>query len=331
MHRTAAFLFVFLRASLVVSVVAIGPAAAQETYPSRAITLVVPYAPGGGSDLLARTLAEAMRASLKESVVVQNVGGAGSVVGSLQVAKARPDGYTLLINHMGMSTIPALYRKLDFDPLALYEFVGLFAEAPMMIMARKDFAPRDFKELVAHARAQGAKLTIATAGMGSATHLCAILFQQALGVPLTVVQYKGAGPAVIDVRSGQVDLICDLPTTTSALVRSGDLRAYVLTAPQRLASLPDVPTAMEAGMPSLDIAVWFGLYAPKGTPQPVIAILNKALQSAVQDQAVAAQLAKIETYLLPLDQATPEALRRKLASQIGMWTPIIEKAGIQAE
>lgn len=136
---------------------------------------------------------------------------------------------------------------------------------------------------------------------------------------------------MIDVRSGQVDLICDLPTTTSSLVRSGDLRAYVLTAPQRLASLPDVPTAMEAGMPSLDIAVWFGLYAPKGTPQPVIAILNKALRSAVQDRAVAAQLAKIETYLLPLDQATPEALRRKLASQIGMWTPIIEKAGIQAE
>lgn len=322
MHRIAACLFAILFAL---------PALAQDTYPSRAITLVVPYAPGGGSDLLARTLAEAMRATLKESVIVQNVGGAGSVVGSLQVARAKPDGYTLLINHMGISTIPALYKKLDFDPLALYEFVGLFAEAPMMIMARKDFAPRDFKELVAYVRANSAKLTMATAGMGSATHLCAMLFQEALGVPLTVVQYKGAGPAVIDVRSGQVDLICDLPTTTAGLVRNGDLRAYVLTAPHRLASLPDVPTSVEAGMPSLAIGVWFGLYAPKSTPQPVIAILNKALRGAVQDQAVAAQLAKIETYLVPLDQATPEALRDKLAAQIGMWTSIIEKAGIQAE
>ena len=153
-------------------------------------------------------------------MVVQNIGGAGSVVGSQQVAKAKPDGYTLLINHIGLSTIPALYKKLAFDPLASFEFVGLFAEAPMMIMARKDFAPKNFAELVAYAKAHPDKFTMASAGMGSATHLCAILFQQAIGVPITIVQYKGAGPAVIDVRSGQVDAICDLPTTTSGLVRS---------------------------------------------------------------------------------------------------------------
>jgi tripartite-type tricarboxylate transporter receptor subunit TctC len=172
---------------------------------------------------------------------------------------------------------------------------------------------------------------MASSGMGSATHLCGMLFQEALGVPLTMVQYKGAGPAVIDVRSGQVDLICDLPTTTSSMIRSGDLRAYVLTAPKRMASLPDVPTAAEVGMPSLDIGAWYGLYAPKGTPQPIIEILNKALRSVVQDETVAVQLDKIETYLLPLDQATPEAHRRKLASQIELWRPIVEKAGIQAE
>ena len=307
------------------------PAAAQDAYPSKTITLVVPYAPGGGSDFLGRILAEGLHARLNQTVVVQNVAGAGSVVGSQQVAKARPDGYTLLLNHVGLSTVPALYKKLNFDPLASYEFVGLYAEAPMMIMARKEFPPKTFAELVAYAKERKDKFSMASSGMGSSTHLCAMLFQEALGVPITVVQYKGAAPAVIDVRSGQVDTICDLPTTTSSQIRSGDLRAYLLTAPQRLKSLPDVPTAGELGMPSLAIGVWFGLYAPRGTPQPVIDTLSKALREIVQDKAVAEKLAAIETYLLPPDQATPEALRAKLASQIALWTPLIEKAGIQAE
>ena len=307
------------------------PALAQEAYPNRAITLVTPYPPGGGSDFLTRLLAEALRTRLKETVVVQNISGAGGAVGSMQAAKAKPDGYTLLVNHIGMSTIPLLYKKFEFDPLAAYEFIGLFAEAPMVMLARKDFAPKNFAELVAYVKANREKVTMASSGMGSATHLCGMLFQEALGVPLTMVQYKGAGPAVIDVRSGQVDLICDLPTTTSSMIRSGDLRAYVLTAPKRMASLPDVPTAAEVGMPSLDIGAWYGLYAPKGTPQPIIEILNQALRSVVQDETVAVQLDKIETYLLPLGQATPEAHRRKLASQIELWRPIVEKAGIQAE
>jgi tripartite-type tricarboxylate transporter receptor subunit TctC len=323
MHRIAALAFAALFAAL--------PAMAQETYPNRPITLIVPYAPGGGSDFLGRILAEGLRARLNETVVVQNVGGAGSVVGSMQVAKAKPDGYTLLINHMGLSTVPALYKKLNFDPLASLETIGLFAEAPMLIMARKDFPPHTFQELVAYAKANRDKLTVASAGMGSVTHLCAMLFQREIGVPLTVVQYKGAGPAIIDVRSGQVDLICDLPTTTSGLIRSGDLRAYVLTVPQRLKTLPDVPTTAEAGMPGLDISVWFGLYAPKGTPQPIIDTLAKALRATVQDPAVAAQLEKNETTIEPADQATPQAHRAKLAAQIELWTPIIEKAGIQAE
>jgi tripartite-type tricarboxylate transporter receptor subunit TctC len=322
MHRIAALFFAALFAL---------PAMAQEPYPSKPITLIVPYAPGGGSDLLGRVLADGLRARLGETVVVQNLAGAGSTVGSLQVARAKPDGYTLLINHMGLSTIPALYKKVAFDPLASFEFVGLYAEAPMMIMTRKEFAAKTFAELVSYAQQHPDKFTMASAGMGSATHLCAILFQQVVGVPITVVQYKGAGPAVIDVRSGQVDAICDLPTTTSGQVRSGELRAYLLTAPQRMASLPDVPTSTELGVPSLDIGVWFALYAPLGTPKPIVMMLNKALREIVQDKTVAEKLATIETYLLPLDQATPEAHRAKLASQIAKWGPIIEKAGIQAE
>lgn len=325
MSRIAAFVFATMAAMAAL------PALAQEAYPNRPITIISPYVPGGASDYLTRTLAEALRTRLKETVVVQNVGGAGGAIGSIQAARAKPDGYTLLLNHIGLSTIPSLYKKLNFDPLASFEFIGLFAEAPMVILSRRDFAPRDFAELVAYAKANGDKLTMASAGMGSATHLCAMLFQEAIGVSITMVQYKGAAPAVVDVRSGQVDLVCDLPTVNSGAIRSGDLKAFVLTAPQRMASLPDVPTVAEVGMPSLYLGVWFGLYAPLGTPKPILDRLNGALRDVVQDQAVAAQLEKIETYLLPLDQATPEALRHKLASQIELWRPIIEKAGVQAE
>jgi len=322
MSRITAFLFAILAAL---------PALAQEAYPNRPVTVISPYVPGGASDYLTRTLAEALRMRLKETVVVQNVGGAGGAIGSIQAARAKPDGYTLLLNHIGLSTIPSLYKKLNFDPLASFEFIGLFAEAPMVILSRRDFAPRDFAELVAYARANRDKLTMASAGMGSATHLCAMMFQEAIGASITMVQYKGAAPAVVDVRSGQVDLLCDLPTVNSGAIRAGDLKAFVLTAPRRMASLPAVPTVAEVGMPSLYLGVWFGLYAPLGTPKHILDRMNGALRDVVQDQAVAAQLEKIETYLLPLDQATPEALRHKLASQIELWRPIIEKAGIQAE
>lgn len=321
-RRIAAFVFAVLLAL---------PAAAQEVYPSRPITIVSPYAPGGASDFLARTLAEALKARLGQPVLVQNVPGAGGAVGSIQASKAKPDGYTLLLNHVGLSTIPSLYKKLNFDPLASFEFIGLFAEAPMVMLARKDFAPSTFAELVAYAKANREKLTFASSGMGSATHLCAMLFQEAIGTPLTMVQYKGAAPAILDIRSGQVDVICDLPTTTSGAVHSGELKAFVLTAPKRMASLPDVPTAAEVGMPSLDISTWFGLYAPLGTPKPALEALSKALRDIVVDKGVAQQLEKIETELFPADKATPEALRAKLASQIDLWRPIIEKAGIQAE
>src|SRR5436190_23062052 len=186
MHRIAALAFAVLFSAL--------PAFSQEAYPSKPITLIVPYAAGGGSDFLGRVLAEGLRARLNETVVVQNVGGAGSVVGSMQVAKAKPDGYTLLINHLGLSTVPTLYKKINFDPLASFEFIGLYAEAPMLIMARSAFAPKTFAELVAYAKANKEKFTMASAGMGSATHLCAMLFQEAVGVPFTIVQYKGGAP-----------------------------------------------------------------------------------------------------------------------------------------
>lgn len=326
MRRIAAFVFAIL-----LWLPTMPGARAQDVYPGRPITIVSPYAPGGASDFLARTLAEAMRARLRQPVIVQNVPGAGGAVGSIQAAKAKPDGYTLLLNHVGLSTIPSLYKKLNFDPLESFEAIGLFAEAPMVMLARKDFTPNTFAELVAYARTNREKLTFASAGLGSATHLCAMLFQEAIGIPLTMVQYKGAGPAILDIRSGQVDVICDLPTTTSGAVRAGELKAYVLTAARRMPSLPDVPTAAEVGMPGLDISTWFGLYAPLGTPRPIIDTLSRTLREIVVDRDVAQQLERIETELFTPDKATPEALRAKLSSQIDLWRPIIEKAGIQAE
>ena len=304
---------------------------AQEVWPSRPITLISPYAPGGASDFLARTLAEALKARLGQQVLVQNAPGAGGTVGTLLAAKAKPDGYTLLLNHIGLSTMPALYKKLAFDPLASFEPIGLFAEGPMVILSRKEFGPKTFAELVSYAKANKEKVTFASSGMGSATHLCAMLFQEAIGTPVTMVQYKGAAPAMLDIRSGQVDLLCDLPTTTSSAIRSGELRAFVLTASKRMASLADVPTADEVGMPGLHMSTWFGLYAPLGTPKPVLERLNKALREVVADKAVAEQLEKIETVLFPVDKATPEAHRAMLAAQIALWGPIIDKAGIQAE
>ena len=208
-------------AAIVLAVLLALPAAAEEAWPSRPITLISPYAPGGASDFLAPRLGQ--------QVLVQNAPGAGGTVGTLLAAKAKPDGYTLLLNHIGLSTMPALYKKLAFDPLASFEPIGLFAEGPMVILSRKEFGPRTFAELVAYAKANKEKVTFASSGMGSATHLCAMLFQEAIGTPVTMVQYKGAAPAMLDIRSGQVDLLCDLPTTTSSAIRSGELRAFVLT------------------------------------------------------------------------------------------------------
>ena len=325
MRRIAALFFAALLAAF--------PAATQVIYPSHPITLISPDAPGGGTDFLGRVLADGMNTRLNQTVLVQNVGGAGSVVGSQQVAKAKPDGYTLLMNHIGMSTVPALYKKVAFDPLAAYEFIGLSRRGADDDPAPPGLpAPRISPSWSPTPRPSGTSSPSPPPAWAASTHLCALLFQQALGVPITVVQYKGGGPAVIDVRSGQVDAICDLPTTNSSADPLGRARGYLLTAPRRLASLPDVPTAAELGMPSLAIAVWFGLYAPIGTPKPV---LDDAQQGAARRRGRTKPWRRssknIETVLPPLDQATPEAHRARVAAQIALWRPIIEKAGIQAE
>jgi tripartite-type tricarboxylate transporter receptor subunit TctC len=313
--------------AILAGVALFGSAAAQDSYPAKTITLVTPYAAGGGSDFLTRVLAEAMRKSLGQQVIVQNVEGAGGVIGSGRVASAPPDGYTLLNHHVGMATAPALYANLEFDTLKSFEPIGLWAETPMVLIARKTMPSANMKELVEYIRKNKDKVTFASSGMGSSTHLCAMLLENAVGATTTMIQYKGAAPATLDLQAGRVDLLCDV-TAGSIIghIQNGSVKAYAVTGAKRLESLPNVPTSAEVGLPELNVTAWYGLYAPAGTPKPVIDRLSSALKAVTQDQSVAARLAKMETALLSSSVATPEALRDKLASQMELWRQLIQKA-----
>lgn len=306
----------------------IGGAQAQETYPSRAITIVTPFAAGGGSDITTRMLADSLRSILKQPIVVQNTPGAGGTVGTQLVARSAPDGYTLLLHHVGMATAPALYSDLQFDPLKSFEQVGLFTDQPMVIVSRKGFPANNLGELVAHLKKNEGKVNFAAAGLGSATHLCGILFEQVTGTSVTMIQYKGASPALVDLQGERVDLLCDAPSFVGPHVATGALKAFVVTGDKRLPTMPTVPSSAEAGIPRFDVSVWYGLYAPAGTPKPIVDTLSRALQAAIKDPAVIAQMPKMETVLFSVNDATPAAHREKLASQIDLWRSMIRKAGI---
>lgn len=317
-----------LAAGLVASLAAatVSVAEAQDAYPTRPITMVVPFAAGGASDVLTRVIAESLGQRLKQPIIIMNQPGAGGTVGSDRVAKAAPDGYTLLSHHIGLSTAPSLYKELPFDPLKAFSFIGLVAEAPMMIVARKDFPPANLKELIEHIREQQDKITYASAGVGGASYLCGMLLGQKTGVDFTHVPYTGAGPALVGMLSGQTDMICDLTTGTTNYVQNGQLKAYALTARERMKTLPDIPTTGEAGLPDFEISVWYGLYAPAKTPAHVLERLSAALQEVVQDPKVAERLAAIETTLVEPEKATPAALQERLREQHDLWRSVLAKA-----
>ena len=300
---------------------------AQENYPAKPITLVIPYPAGGGGDFLTRILAESLHKSLGQQVIVKNVTGAGGTIGSAEVARAKPDGYTLLNHHVGMATAPAMYKDLPFDTLKGFEPIGLWADTPMVLLAGKSFVPATMKELVSYVKSNRNKVTIASSGMGSVIHLCAMQFERVIGTKVTMVQYNGGPPAYLDIHSGRVDLICDV--TASGIIgqiQSGKLKGFVLAREKRLDSLPNLPTSGEAELPDFTVSVWYGLYAPAGTPKSVIERLSLALQATTRDPLVAAQLAKTETTLLDPRQATPNALREKLSAEMEFWRPLIQNA-----
>ncbi|WP_206184604.1 tripartite tricarboxylate transporter substrate-binding protein [Thermoactinospora rubra] len=299
-------------------------------YPDQNITFVVPFSAGGPTDTVTRMIADPMAAKLGGKIVVQNVEGAGGTVGAGEVARAKPDGYTVLMHHIGMSTAPALYQNLGYKPLEDFETVGLVTEVPMTIVARKDFPPATLQDLVTYVKANAGKVTLANAGIGAASHLCGLLFQTAAGVKLQEVPYEGTGPALTDLVGGQVDFMCDQTTNTSGQIAAGEVKAYAVTTPERVKSLPDVPTTAEAGLPDLKVSVWHGLYVPKGTPQDVVQKLSEALKAALADQKVIDQMAKLGTAPVPAENATPQAHRAKLEEQLRTWAKVIADAGVKA-
>jgi tripartite-type tricarboxylate transporter receptor subunit TctC len=304
-------------------------AAGAQTYPDRAITIVVPFSAGGPTDTVTRLIAEPMGAALGQPIVVQNVTGAGGTVAAGQVAQANPDGYTVLMHHIGMSTAPTLYKSLPYNPLEDFATVGLVTEVPMTIIGRKDFEPNTLQELVDYAKANKDKVTYANAGIGAASHLCGMLFMEAIDTQLTTVPYQGTGPALTDLVGGQVDFMCDQTTNTTGQIKGGQVKAYAVTTGERLASLPDLPTTTEAGL-DMQVSVWHGLYVPAGTPDDVVQKLTAALQTALKDQNVIDRFAELGTTPVAQERATPEAHTETLSSQIELWKPIIEAAGVSA-
>lgn len=303
------------------------PAFAQARFPDRPITVIVPFAAGGPTDTVARLLSEAMGRDLGGTVVVENVGGAGGTLGAQRVAQARPDGYTLLVHHIGMATIPTLYRRLAYDPINGFETVGLITEVPMTLVGRRTLEANTMQELVALVRQRGDRINLANAGVGAASHLCGILFQSALNLPLTTVPYRGTGPAMNDLVGGTVDLMCDQTTNTTEQIRAGTIKAFATTTSTRVPSLPDIPTAREAGMPNFEVSVWHGLYAPRGTPAEIVNRLSQALQVALRNEALVRRFADLGTEPVPQDKATPAAHRAFWQADVARWRPIIQAAG----
>jgi len=300
-------------------------------YPERSITMVVPFAAGGPTDTVARLVAESMSKDLGQQIVVENVGGAGGSLGAGRVAQADPDGYTMLLHHIGMATSATLYRKLAYDTLNAFEYVGLVTDVPMTIVARKNFEPTDLKGMIAYVKANKDKVTVANAGIGAASHLCGMLFMSAIQTPLVTVPYKGTGPAMTDLLGGQVDIMCDQTTNTTKQIQGGTIKAYAVTSPKKLDVLPNVPTAVDAGLPGFEVGIWHGIYTPKGTPAEVNARLSKSLQLALKDKNVVARFAELGTAPSPDSDGTPAALKTKLETEIARWKPVIEAAGQYAD
>ncbi|NCU93549.1 MAG: tripartite tricarboxylate transporter substrate binding protein BugD, partial [Burkholderiaceae bacterium] len=304
-----------------------GTANAQK-YPDKPISLVVPFAAGGPTDTIARLLATNMSKTLGQTVVVENVAGAGGTVASAKVAKSKPDGYTIYIHHMGMATAQALYDKLPYDPLKDFEYIGQVADVPMVLLGSKNFPPNNFKELEAYIRANKDKVTMANAGPGAVSQLCGLIFQSRLGVRVTTVPYKGTGPALTDLVGGQVNILCDQTTQTIPFIKDGKVKVYGVTTPKRLSALPNVPTLDEQGMKGFDVKVWHGIYAPLGTPKPILDRLNAALKKALTDPDLKARLDSSNIDIVPVSKQNGESLKAHLDAEINRWGPIIRKANI---
>lgn len=308
-----------------------GGAASAQSYPSKPIALIVPFSAGGPTDVMARSLAVALTKHLGQTVVVENRTGAGGTVGASYVAKSAPDGYTVFIHHNGMASATALYRKLSFNPLTDFEYIGQVADVPMTLLARKDFPAENLQQLIAYIKANKEKINLANAGLGAVSHLCGMLFQQALGVNLQTIPFQGTGPAMNALLGGQVDVLCDQTTQTIPQIKAGSVRFYGVTTRERIKALPDAPTLAEQGLKDFNMVVWHGLYVPKNTPKEVTAKLNAALRASLKDPDVVKRFADLGVEIVPESKQTPEGLQTWLKSEIDRLGPLIRQAGTFAD
>ena len=321
-----------LKSVLIGSLVASGLGLAHaQTYPDRPISLVVPFAAGGPTDVVARMIAIPMGKSLGQTVLVENTVGAGGTIATQRVARAAPNGYTIFIHHMGMATAPALYKKLNFDPLKDFDYIGQVVDVPMTLLARKDFPANNFKELQTYVKANKEKVSMANAGLGAVSHLCGLLFMTAMDTTLNTIPYKGTGPAMNDLLGGQVDLLCDQTSQTVPLIKENRVKVYGVTTLKRLEVLPNVPTLDEQGLKGFEVKVWHGMYAPKGTPAPALDKINAALRVALQDPMVKQRFKDLSLEVPSMDKVTPAGLKTHLEAEILKWGPVISKAGIYAD
>jgi len=297
---------------------------AQAAYPERPITLIVPFAAGGPTDVVARIVGDHMSRTLGQQVVVENVTGAGGTTGTTRAAQATPDGYTIIMGHMGThGAAPAVYPNLKYDPLKDFVPIGLAAGTPILIVAKKSFPPKDLKEFITYAKANSEKLNEAHAGVGSVSFTTCSLLNSILGIKPTRVPYQGTGPALNDLVGGQVDYMCDQIVNLTPQIQAGSIKAYAIATEKRSPALPDVPTTKEGGLPEFQVSAWNALFAPKGTPKEVVTKLNGALVKALDDETTRKRLLDLGAEIADRAGRTPEALEKLVTSEIARWNKVL--------
>ncbi|MDP1791787.1 MAG: tripartite tricarboxylate transporter substrate-binding protein [Methylibium sp.] len=319
---------------LLTAAAALAVTGALAEYPEKPITIVVPFSAGGPTDKVARDFAEAVRKPLGgATIVIENVGGAGGTLGAAKVAKAAPDGYTLLLHHIGMATSPALYRNLQYKTLDDFEYLGLINEVPMTLIGKPTLPAANYAELLKWLDANKGKVNLANAGLGAASHLCGLLFQSTLKADMTTVPYKGTAPAMNDLLGGQVDIMCDQTTNTTAQIEGGKVKAYAVTTPKRLTTpaLAKLPTLDESGMKGFNVSIWHGLYAPKGTPKAVLDKVNAALKTALKDADFLKREEALGAVVVSDTRTNPADHKKWVSSEIDKWGPVIKAAGQYAD
>lgn len=316
----------------VASLALIAGAASAQTYPTKPVTWIVPFAAGGPTDALARSIAERVAREIGQPIIIDNSPGAGGTVGAAKAARAAPDGYTMLVGHMGyMGAAPALYKKLSYDPVKDFAPVFRFPDTPLVLMVRKDHPAKDIKALVDFGKANPEKLFISNAGIGSSSHLIAALFAASAGLKVMQVPYKGAGPALIDVIGGQVDGIFDQTNTALPQIKEGKVRSLAVTSTVRLPQLKDVPTLSETVLPDFEASTWYGIYAPKGTPQPVLNKVQQAYLKVMTDKSFTDKMAEQAIQLLPTEQYTGAALGKHTEAEVARWKSVAAKTHISLD